>query len=981
VPGALKQHLTKGTCEMFWLVFYGNPKFKKGGPLGRETIHFLAQNCEIKEKPLWANPIKVSPKEGKQYIVQLCWTGNVECSHWDLQEGPNEGWELRSRFALNNKKKKMEKKININEKTFKIEGNWTILQACEKIGLYIPRFCYNEALSIAGNCRMCLVEIEKTPKLMPACAIQITNEMKIKTKTNLVKKTRESILEFLLINHPLDCPICDQGGECDLQDQAMIYGSDRGRFYEYKRAVQDKNAGPLIKTIMTRCIHCTRCIRFATEIAGIETYGTTGRGKGMEVGTYIGKIFDSELSGNVIDLCPVGALTSKQYAFKVRPWELKSIETIDILDSVGTNIRIDTRGSEIMRILPRTNGPIKEQWISDKTRFAHDGLKNQRIKYPMIKKDKGYVTVSWKEAIKYIGDIIINTKAEKISGIIGQFIDQETIKIIKKKWNERGIEKIELQQPYGSWENIDIREKYIFEMKGQMDTKDIKSTGNQEPYETIIIGANPRKEATIINIRLRRIMMTKKNEKIKIKTIGNAMDLTYETKQIGKGIETIYETILGKNKLTKEIIQTKNPTAIIGINTIQRRDGKTIEEILKDTFKKWKKINNIMKEWQNTEEKAEQPNVVKKKERKYHNITKKYIITNAQKELNKEEEEEKRINILHGNASITGALEIGIGNYKKRWKENQLEVKVEPSLVTPLLDRPVVYLIGADLEKWQKINEKGEKGNNSDWQQEELLTNTNVLSSTKETLKIYQGHHGNQGAKEANIIIPSTTYIEKKGTYINIEGIVQETQPVIEKEKGIYNDKIIIEKIWNYIEEEEKKKEKNQEKKDKKNERETSAIIGQITRKGKQKMACPIDISVGMEYGQCPHWHEEKPNWKGEYAIKKIIKETLKEDIGKGGRHAFVGMPNSPKGTQWEKDMNPLWKKETKKKEGEKGKKLTTEIKPKKIISNKKYNKIYKENINVLGDNYYLADVITKASITMAKCSALNKTKQNNFPK
>lgn len=213
----------------------------------------------------------------------------------------------------------MQINITINEKNYEIEGNWTILQACEKIGLYIPRFCYNETLSIAGNCRMCLVEIEKTPKLMPACAIQTINGMKIKTRTSLVKKTRESILEFLLINHPLDCPICDQGGECDLQDQAMIYGSDRGRFHEYKRAVQDRNAGPLIKTIMTRCIHCTRCIRFATEIAGIGTYGTTGRGKGMEVGTYIGKIFDSELSGNVIDLCPVGALTSKPYAFKVRP--------------------------------------------------------------------------------------------------------------------------------------------------------------------------------------------------------------------------------------------------------------------------------------------------------------------------------------------------------------------------------------------------------------------------------------------------------------------------------------------------------------------------------------------------------------------------------------------------------------------------------------------------------------------------------------
>jgi NADH dehydrogenase (ubiquinone) Fe-S protein 1 len=249
----------------------------------------------------------------------------------------------------------------INGKTVHINDDWTILQACEKVGLFIPRFCYSESLSIAGNCRMCLVEIEKSPKSMPSRAVRTASDLRVHTKTNLVRRTRESILEFSLINHPLDCPICDQGGECDLQDQAMIYGSDRGRFYEYKRSLEDKNKGPLIKTLMTRCTHCTRCIRFATEIAGVEVSGTTGRGKSMEVGSYISSLSNSELSGNAIDSCPVGASTSKPYAFIARQRESKSVESIDVSDGIGSSIRIDTRGSESMRILPRSNDDINQQ--------------------------------------------------------------------------------------------------------------------------------------------------------------------------------------------------------------------------------------------------------------------------------------------------------------------------------------------------------------------------------------------------------------------------------------------------------------------------------------------------------------------------------------------------------------------------------------------------------------------------------------------
>ena len=280
------------------------------------------------------------------------------------------------------------------------EGS-SVLQACEVLGLEIPRFCFHERLLIAGNCRMCLVEIEKSPKPQASCAIPVMPGMKVFTNTPLVKKAREGVLEFLLLNHPLDCPICDQGGECDLQDQAMIYGSDRSRFMEKKRGVEDKNLGPLIKTIMTRCIHCTRCVRFATEVAGVEVLGTTARGIDTEIGTYVEKMFKSELSGNVIDLCPVGALTSKPYAFTSRPWELRVTESIDTLDSVGSNIRIDARGTEIMRIVPRLNEDINEEWISDKTRFAYDGLKRQRLTQPLIRKDGKLTPVDWLEAFYF----------------------------------------------------------------------------------------------------------------------------------------------------------------------------------------------------------------------------------------------------------------------------------------------------------------------------------------------------------------------------------------------------------------------------------------------------------------------------------------------------------------------------------------------------------------------------------------------------
>jgi len=323
-------------------------------------------------------------------------------------------------------------KIKINDKEIEFEKGMTVLQACELAEVEIPRFCYHEKLSIAGNCRMCLVEMEKSAKPIASCAMPATEGMNIKTNTPLVEKARKGVMEFLLANHPLDCPVCDQGGECDLQDQSLYYGVDKSRFVENKRNVKEKYMGPLIKTQMTRCIHCTRCVRFATEVAGIAEIGAIGRGENMEITTYLEKSMESELSANVIDLCPVGALTSKPYAFEARPWELKKTESIDVLDAVGSNIRVDTYNWEVKRILPRLNNEINEEWISDKTRYSCDGLLKQRLDVPYIKKENKLQKSSWDEAISLIVNKIKSIKPDEIAGHIGDMINMENALAFKK---------------------------------------------------------------------------------------------------------------------------------------------------------------------------------------------------------------------------------------------------------------------------------------------------------------------------------------------------------------------------------------------------------------------------------------------------------------------------------------------------------------------------------------------------------------------
>ena len=430
-------------------------------------------------------------------------------------------------------------KITINGKIIEFENGMTVLQACELADVEIPRFCYHERLSIAGNCRMCLVEMEKSAKPIASCAMPAAEGMNIKTNTKLVEKARKGVMEFLLANHPLDCPVCDQGGECDLQDQSLYYGVDKSRFVENKRSVKDKYMGPLIKTHMTRCIHCTRCIRFATEVAGVSEIGAIGRGENTEITTYLEKSMVSELSGNVIDLCPVGALTSKPYAFEARPWELKKTESIDVMDAVGSNIRVDTYGWEVKRVLPRLNEEINEEWISDKTRYACDGLLNQRLDTPYVKHEGRLVKSNWDDVLKIISDKITELKPEEVAGHIGQMSSMETILAFKKFFDTIRSKNIDFRNKERYY-NYNQRPNYLFN----------SSIKNIEKADVILlIGTNPRHEATMINARIRKAKLQNKN--LNIFSIGDPGDLTYDYELIGEKTDDIKDIIEGNSKISK----------------------------------------------------------------------------------------------------------------------------------------------------------------------------------------------------------------------------------------------------------------------------------------------------------------------------------------------------------------------------------------------------------------------------------------------
>ena len=564
-----------------------------------------------------------------------------------------------------------------------VEEGASVLQACEAAGKEVPRFCYHERLSIAGNCRMCLVEMERAPKPIASCAMPAGNGMVIKTDTPVVKKAREGVMEFMLINHPLDCPICDQGGECDLQDQAMGYGTDSSRYLEPKRAVENKNMGPLISTIMTRCIHCTRCVRFSTEVAGVNDMGAIGRGESMEITTYLEKALDSELSGNVVDLCPVGALTSRPYAFTARSWELSHTESFDAMDAVGSAIRIDTRGNEVMRVLPRVNDDVNEEWISDKTRHAVDGLKRQRIDRPYLRQRNGRLAeCSWEDAFKAIQTKVKKAKADKIGAIMGDQCDAESMFALKSLMENLGSANIDCRQD-GSVLGGNGRSGYIFNSG---------FNGLEDTDYVLLLGSNPRHEAAVINARLRRRWL---HDGLEIARIGAPVDLTYPVKELGDDAPLLASIEEGKSPIANKLKKAKKPMIIIGQGALNRKDSAAIlgavSRIAKDT-------GVVTADWNG-------------------------------------------FNILHTAAARVAGLDMG-AIPARGGMDTKAMIKSAQSG-----DLDVLYLLGADECDLSGISSK--------------------------TFVIYQGSHGDAGAKAADVVLPGAAWCEKDAIFVNSEGRVQ----------------------------------------------------------------------------------------------------------------------------------------------------------------------------------------------------------------
>jgi NADH-quinone oxidoreductase subunit G len=455
-------------------------------------------------------------------------------------------------------------KLTVDGIEVEVPAGATVLQACEAAGKEIPRFCYHERLSIAGNCRMCLVEVAPgPPKPQASCALPAADNQVVKTLSPMVKKAREGVMEFLLINHPLDCPICDQGGECDLQDQAMAYGRGETRYEENKRAVTEKYMGPLIKTEMTRCIHCTRCVRFAEEVGGVEEIGAVFRGENMQITTYLERACASEMSANVIDLCPVGALTSKPYAFEARPWELKKTESIDVMDAVGSNIRVDTRGNEVMRVMPRLNEDVNEEWISDKTRYAVDGLKKRRLDKPFVRKDGKLVEASWPEAFNAIKAAISPLSGNDIAAVAGDLADVEAVVALKDLLASCGSSNHECRVD-GAKLNASARCSYVMN----------SGIGGIEKADLILlVGTNPRMEAPIVNTRLRKAA---RKFKTRLANIGPVADLTVPVEQLGDDLSILKSIANGAHPFAEKLKAAKHPAIIIGQAALSRGDGAAV---------------------------------------------------------------------------------------------------------------------------------------------------------------------------------------------------------------------------------------------------------------------------------------------------------------------------------------------------------------------------------------------------------------------
>ena len=452
-------------------------------------------------------------------------------------------------------------KLTVDGVEVEVAPGTTILQACEEAGAEIPRFCYHERLSVAGNCRMCLVEVANAPKPVASCAMPVAPDMVVSTTSDTVKTAREGVMEFLLINHPLDCPICDQGGECDLQDQALGFGGDASRFDDNKRAVEDKNMGPLVKTVMTRCIHCTRCVRFTQEVAGIPEIGAIGRGEDTEITTYLEASLDSELSGNVIDLCPVGALTSRPYAFTARPWELRKTETIDVMDALGSNIRVDMRGREAMRIMPRNHDDVNEEWLSDKSRFVWDGLNTQRLDRPFIRRDGKLVPASWDEAFDLV-ESKLKGKGDKTAAIAGDLVCAEGQFALKGLMDAFESPHVDCRQDGAKISGP--RGNYLF---------NASIAGIEEADALLLTGSNPRLEAPVLNARIRKRYLA---GDFPIAAIGEATDLTYQAEFIGAGADTLADLLAGKQSFADTLKNAENPMIIVGQGALTRHDGAAV---------------------------------------------------------------------------------------------------------------------------------------------------------------------------------------------------------------------------------------------------------------------------------------------------------------------------------------------------------------------------------------------------------------------
>jgi len=475
----------------------------------------------------------------------------------------------------------------VDGKKVLVDPGTTVLQAAAMVGVEIPRFCYHDRLSIAGNCRMCLVEVEKSAKPVAACAMPVMNGWKVNTGSNFTRKAREGVMEFLLVNHPLDCPICDQGGECDLQDQSMAFGSDRSRFTDSefggKRAVEDKNIGPLIKTVMTRCIHCTRCVRFSSEVAGVEDLGTTGRGNNMQIGTYVEKMIMSELSGNVIDLCPVGALTSKPYAFMARPWETRKTESIDVLDALGSNIVVTHRTGEVLRIMPRMNEDINEEWLSDKSRFACDGLKRQRLTTPMVKDCSGNLgPVSWEDAIVSVAKVLDSSPPEQIAAVAGGFADGESLMALKDLMNRMGSELVCTEEMAPS---TDLRSNYLL---------NTGISGVEDADFVLLIGTNPRFDAPVFNARLRKCWI---HNELDLAMVGPKVDLTYDYDHVGDSTDVLASLADGSHPYCERLARAKNPVVIVGSEALQREDGASVMKHVQQIASNLRQESGCAEDW------------------------------------------------------------------------------------------------------------------------------------------------------------------------------------------------------------------------------------------------------------------------------------------------------------------------------------------------------------------------------------------------